>query len=287
LLLGGLAGLGAVVAGGYAVEEDWLPGRPLAYDVLGLNGEDGVVPEVAPGPVVYGTLRSAHVPGRAVGWGVVLPPGVAAQALPVVVALHALGGDETWAVDLGIDRFLAAAAADGVAPFAVVTVAGGTGYWHPHGGEDAGAMVVDDLLPAVTADRRFAGLDVATLGMIGWSMGGYGALRLAPLLGADRVRAVAAASPAIWSDPDDASSSGFDDAAEYEASSVVGEQDALRGIDVRIDCGKGDPFLHAVEDYVDGFDGGITVEIAAGGHDQGYWRRVLPDQLRFLGDALD
>jgi hypothetical protein len=24
----------------------------------------------------------------------------------------------------------------------------------------------------------------------------------------------------------------------------------------------------------------------AGGHDAGYWRRVLPDQLRFLGEAL-
>lgn len=289
-LVGGAAGVGALVLGGYAVEEDWVPGRVWASAHLGLNGADGTVPDVDPGPVAYGTLRSANMPGQQVGWGVVLPPGVMADALPVVIALHPLGVDERWAVDIGIDRFLAAAVADGVAPFAIVTVAGGTGYWHPHDGQDAGAVVVDDLLPAVTADRRFAGLDTGTLGLIGWSMGGYGVLRLAPLFGADRVRAVVAASPAIWSDAAEASSSGFDSPEEYDDYTVTGRQESLQGIDVRIDCGRGDPFLHDVEDYVDGFDGpdgAVTADFAAGGHDRGYWRRVLPDQLRFLGGALD
>jgi len=101
-----------------------------------------------------------------------------------------------------------------------------------------------------------------------------------------RSESVAAASPAMWSDPDEASTSGFADAAEYEEYSVLGHQAHLAGIDVRIDCGKGDPFLRSAEDYVDGFDGSVIAIFDAGGHDEGYWRRVLPGQLRFLGNAL-
>ena len=144
-------------------------------------------------------------------------------------------------------------------------------------------MVVEDLLPALPGSVP---LDLDRLALLGWSMGGYGALRLAPLFGSDRVRAVAAASPAIWSDADEASPEGFDDAAEYEEFSVSGHQDDLDGIDVRIECGEGDPFRYDVEDYADGFEVPVTVVFEAGGHDRGYWRRVLPDQLGFLGDAF-
>ena len=94
-----------------------------------------------------------------------------------MVCLHGLGGDHTTPVaQLGIDRFLAAAVADGVPRFAVATVDGGTTYWHPRPtGEDAGAMVLDELLPMLRAQ----GLRTHRLAFQGWSMGGYGALRLA------------------------------------------------------------------------------------------------------------
>jgi enterochelin esterase-like enzyme len=244
------------------------------------------VPDIDPGPVATGSFTTPNMPGRDVGWAVVLPPDVDARALPVVIALHPLGADHTWALDVGIDRFLASAVADGVDPFAIVTVDGGTGYFHQHDGEDAGAMVRNDLLPAITADPRFADLDRTRLGMIGWSMGGYGVLHLAPTLGEHGARAAAAASPAIWSDPDEASRSGFADTDEYDTYTVFGHQDSLDGAAVRIDCGKGDPFLHDVEDYVAGFDVPVEVHYAAGGHDRGYWRRILPDQLAFLGAHL-
>ena len=71
-------------------------------------------------------------------------------------------------------------------------------------------MVVDELLPLL-ADH---GLRTDAIGLMGWSMGGYGALRLAGLLGPGRVRVVVAASPALWSDPDDASASWFDSSEE-------------------------------------------------------------------------
>lgn len=275
-----------MVAAGYAVEHDVLPGRPWLRERLGLNGPDGVVPDVEPGPTRTGTLSSAAVPGTEVGWAVTAPPG-ATGVLPVVVALHALGGDHSWPLDLGIDRYLADAVAGGVAPFAVATVDGGTSYWHPHGGEDRGALVVDDLLPMLDGFRiGGARLTTERIGLIGWSMGGYGALRLGPVLGAPRVRAVVAVSPALWSDPEDARPSGFSDAAEYLEYSVLDRQADLDGIRVRVDCGRGDPFFRTAQDYVDGFDREIAGSWEAGGHDVGYWRRMLPAELAFLGAEL-
>ena len=117
-------------------------------------------------------------------------------------------------------------------------------------------------------------------------MGGYGALRLTGILGAPRVRAVAALSPALWTNPDDASSSGFADAAEYERYSVVGHQADLSGVPVRVDCGTDDPFYAADRAYVAGFDRPVTSTFQPGAHDAAYWTRMLPAQLAFVGAAL-
>lgn len=286
-LLGGAAG--AVVAAGAAgtgVQQGWVPGRPWVQAHLGLNGEPGAVPDVEPGPVTTGSFVSAARGGLETGWALLRPPG-GSGPLPLVVALHGLGADHATLIgpSFGLDRFLAAAVADGAAPYAIATVDGGTGYWHPRpSGEDASAMVVDELLPLLSSYD----VDTARIGLLGWSMGGYGALRLAGLLGSGRVAAVVAASPALWTDGEDASTSGFADAEEYDEFSVVGRQADLDGIPARIDCGTGDPFYRAVEDYVAGFpDGaGVTSTFEPGAHDTAYWRRMLPDQLAFLGRTL-
>ena len=57
---------------------------------------------------------------------------------------------------------------------------------------------------------------------------------------------------------------------------------------MRIDCGTGDPFYRDVQDYVDGFPpgAGVTSTFEPGAHDAAYWRRMLPDQLAFLGARL-
>jgi S-formylglutathione hydrolase FrmB len=141
-------------------------------------------------------------------------------------------------------------------------------------------MVVDELLPLVEKD----GLSVERIALMGWSMGGYGALRLGGLLGSDRVAAVGSLSAALWTDAGSASPSGFADAAEYEQYTVFGHQDDLDGIPVRLDCGTGDPFLGANRDYADGQP--FTTGFQPGGHDTGYWTRMLPDQLAFLGGHL-
>jgi enterochelin esterase-like enzyme len=287
LLLSGAAVGGVALAGvAVGVEQGVLPGRPTIQAHLGLNGAAGVVPDVAPGRVERGSFVSAYRPDVDTHWVIVRPPH-APRHLPVVVALHGLGQDAESIVgqSLYVDRYLAAAVADGVEPFAVAAVDGGTSYWHPRpDGEDAGAMVVDELLPLL--DEH--GLDVSRIGLMGWSMGGYGALRLGGRLGPDRVSAVVASSPAIWSNAEDASRSGFADSAEYERFTVVGQQDDLDGIAVRIDCGTGDPFYRDVQDYAESFpsSAGLVSTFEPGAHDAAYWRRMLPAQLAFLGTGV-
>lgn len=280
--------MAAVGVGVVAVETDVLPGRPQLHSALGLNGPDGVIPTDSPGEVVYGSFDSAARGGIETGYAVAYPPGGRTD-IPLVVCLHMLGGDHSTAfgASMRVDRFLAAAVDDGVPPFAIATVDGGRSYWHERpSGEDAGAMVTDEFLPLL-ADRGF---NTDRIGLLGWSMGGYGSLRLGGLLGPERVSAISVAAPAIWVNSEDASPSGFDSAEEYDDVTVFGRSPDLRGIPIRIDCGRGDPFRGGTEAYADelaaaGVD--AVVKFQRGGHDRGFWRRVLPDQLAFLGNHLE
>jgi hypothetical protein len=285
-LIGGGVVAAGLVAAGAGVEQGLLPGRPFVQAHLGLNGEDGVIPDVEPGPELEDSFTSAARGGVEVGWSLILPPGGDQATLPLVVALHWLGVDHRSLTggELGLDRYLAQHVRDGGAPFAIAAPDGGTGYWHPHDGDDAGAMVTDELLPIL----QQRGYDTTRIGLLGWSMGGYGALRLGGLRGFEATTAVVASSPALWSDPDDASSSGFADAGEYKTYSVFHDQGRLAGIPVRVDVGTGDPFYRDVQDYVGGFPdpSDVTSSFEPGGHTPGYWRRMLPAQLDFLGQAF-
>jgi pimeloyl-ACP methyl ester carboxylesterase len=250
----------------------------LAAGLSGCSAESGA----AAAGVVTEThsFTSAARGGRRTAWSIVRPA-QAADPLPIVVALHGLGQDHSILRSLGA---AAALAASGHA-FAVVAPDGGTSYWHPHRGEDAGAMVTDELLPRL-ADLGLRAAPTDRIGLLGWSMGGYGALRLAARLGPSRVVAVAAVSPALWTDPASASRSGFDDAADYRRNSIMGRQHELDGIEVRVDCGFADPFANAVRVYRDGFTRRPSGGFSFGNHDRAYWRRVLPADLAFLGRAV-
>jgi S-formylglutathione hydrolase FrmB len=286
-------GVAASVAGIAAVaglQSGVIPGRARVHDVLGLTGPDGVVPDVPAGPVESGSFESF---GRrtTVGYSVIYPHGYSdTAALPVVLVLHGRGGDHTSAVnDLGIDRYLTAAVQAGTAPFALATVDGGRDtYWHRRAdGHDPGYMLNQELLPLL-ADR---GLRTQRYGVLGWSMGGYGALLFAALDYWQRmVRperkavAVGALSPALWRRFEDSAPGAFDGVEDFELSSVFGRRSGFRDVAVRIDCGRDDPFAEAA--------GELRTELRAlggtqlGAHTPGYWRRMLPDQLRFLGAKL-
>jgi len=243
--------------------------------------------------VVTGVLQSRARRADS-GWVVVYPPGIdptrpvlpAGGRVPVVVALHGYGSDQTVLQRLGLDVALGAATAAGAAPFALAAIAGGDTYWHPRrDGTDAAAMVTEEFLPAL-AEHGLAAGPQYQVGLLGWSMGGYGALRLAELLGPGRVRAVAAASPALWRAPGDTPAGAFDDAEDYHHNDVFAHRSALKGISVRIDCGLGDPFLVATRSFVSGVQPPPAGGFGPGGHDDAYWATLAVPQIAFLGSAL-
>lgn len=130
------------------------------------------------GTSASGTFTSRYRHGRRTGWIVLYPPKHDRGALPVLVALHGRGGHHTDAYrSLHLDRYLADAVNAGTRPFAIASVDGDDHeYWHPRAGSDPAAMITDEFLPLL-ANR---GLSVARIAILGWSMGGYGALYLGP-----------------------------------------------------------------------------------------------------------
>jgi enterochelin esterase-like enzyme len=278
-----LTGL-AVGAGTVGVEERLLPGRSWLYAHLGLNGRDGQLPDIKAGPVISGSFVSRRRLGARCGWSIGYPPG-GQRNLPVLVVLHGRGGSHSSAFgnDLGLQYYLAQQVAAGKRPFAIASVDGGDSYWHHRrSGEDSAAMVTDELLPVLHA----RGLDTARIGLLGWSMGGYGALLLAGRLGPDRVSVCVAESPALWLHPGDTAPGAFDDPADYQANTVFGQQARLERIAVRVDCGQGDGFLPAAQHYLRGFARRPAGGFQPGGHTLGYWRRLAPDQLAFVAEHL-
>lgn len=284
--LTGVALLGVGAAGAaVAVDRGALPGRSWLYRHLGPQGTPGVVPDVLPGRTLSGSLVSKARMGARCGWTVAYPPG-GADKVPVVVVLHGRGFDHESAFDpeqLGLDRFLKVEVQRGMRPFALASVDGGDTYWHGRdSGEDAGAMVLEEFVPLLGE----LGLAVGRIGLLGWSMGGYGALSLAGRRGRDRVAGVGAMSPALWHDFDDTAPGAFDGEDDFAAATVFGRERELDGIPLRIDCGEGDPFYAATRDYVEELADPPAGGFEPGGHDLGYWRHVAPAQLRFLAHAF-
>jgi dienelactone hydrolase len=232
-----------------------------------------------------GSLTSTAMKGAAVGWTIAYPPGHGPDdRLPVVVTLHGRGATHATAFStLHLDRVLAEVVAAGVPPFAVASVDGGDhGYWHRRAdGTDPGAMVVDEFVPLL----RDHGLDTGRLGLHGWSMGGYGALLLVGL-GRIPVRAVAVASPALFSAAGVTPPGAFDDAEDFAAHDVFDHPEWLDGVPLRVDCGQSDPFFDATRAYVRRLARRPVSSFGPGRHDPAYWGKVAPAELRFLGSTL-
>lgn len=76
-----------------------------------------------------GSFVSAARAGKMTNWAIARPPGQT-QALRPVIALHGLGGSASAVMDGGVEQGLAQAVNAGLPPFAVVSVDGGSSYWH-------------------------------------------------------------------------------------------------------------------------------------------------------------
>jgi S-formylglutathione hydrolase FrmB len=224
-----------------------------------------------------GSFISAARGGRNTRWIIARPPGQTGP-LRTVIALHGLDSDAASVMSLGVEDALAKLPATGKPSIAVVSVDGGNGYWRPRAsGEDSGAMVLNELIPMLASK----GLDTSQVAFMGWSMGGYGAMRLYSRFGAGRTFAVCAISPALyltyWGAPPDA----FDSLDDFRKNSTVNAAE-LTSIPLRVDCGTGDGFYVATREFVNQLPRPPAGGFAAGGHDATYWREQLPGELAWL-----
>lgn len=279
LTAGGVAALGVVGVGAAQPSV-----RRFAVDLV--DPEPAAPePRSAAGPHASGVLSSA-ARGREVHWRVAYPPGHdVGDALPVALVLHGRGGNERSAFDeLHLDGYLVDVVADGARPFALAAIDGGDhGYWHRRAdGDDPGGMLLDEFVPLLAG----RGLVTSTIGLFGWSMGGYGALLLAETAGPERISAVAADSPALWASFGASADGAFDGAADFAAHDVMARADRLAGMPIRIACGDRDPFHGAVRTFARDVPDLAGTDFSTGGHTDTFWRRTAPEQLRFLASGL-
>jgi S-formylglutathione hydrolase FrmB len=223
--------------------------------------------------------------GVQVGYQVILPPGRAAAGLPVCLVLHGRGDDHRAAVNLlHLDKALATVTKGGAPPIALVAVDGGDHtYWHRRAdGDDPQKMLLEELLPRLAA----AGMKTTRFALFGWSMGAYGALLLAEVVGRSRVAFVAADSPALWLTGGETPLGAFDDAEDFARHNVFAGRPKLAGIPVRIMCGQSDTFLPDTREFAKGVPDLVAADYPKGGHDPSLWRSTAVAQLTPLAHAL-
>jgi S-formylglutathione hydrolase FrmB len=290
-------GLGASVivgaAGAYALDIVFQPRTSHATAVPTAGTQVPLAPAAPPAPLepapstqpaptmVTGSFVSAARGGISTNWAIARPPGQT-RALRPVIALHGKGSDASTVMAGGVEQGLAQAVNAGLPPFAVVAVDGGGSYWHKRAsGEDAGAMVLNELIPLLDTQS----LDTSRVAFMGWSMGGYGALLLGGRLGPARTAAICAVSPALWMSSGAAAPGAFDGADDFSANSVFG-MPALASIPIRVDCGDSDPFYDATKQFIAQLPNPPAGGFSPGGHNGEFWSSQLPAELTWMAPLL-
>jgi pimeloyl-ACP methyl ester carboxylesterase len=281
----------AAVTGVDLVAHGVLPGQHLLDELDGACDAPSTHNVFAPlGPSESGTFASA-ARRRDVAYTVAYPSGhQRGDELALVVMLHGFGaGSKQRHAFSGMSPAQAASVlVDGapVGPFAVATVDGGNGYWNPHPGDDPMAMVVDEFVPML--QRRGLGRASGSLGLMGTSMGGYGALAIAER-NPGFASAVAAVSPAIFTSYHDAiavNPGSFANERAFAAGDVITHASALAGVPVRVASGNADPFHDGVEAFARVAPPSTSVAFSTGCHDGRFFSSQMAPSLAFLGAQL-
>jgi enterochelin esterase-like enzyme len=229
-------------------------------------------------PVTVQRMRSA-ARGTDVDLVLITPEGVPASGLPVCLALHGRGARARTFLELGVPEALTAAVRAGTPPFAVAAL-DGDHYWVDVGSGDDPQRMLTDEVPGWLTDRDLRPASA----VFGISMGGFGALRFARAH--QHVKAVATASAALFvSWPDARSRKVFSGEANWRAEEPLLHTEELRPAGLGVWCGESDPFLGADRKLAKA----VSPEVARfspGGHKDEYWRGILPEVLKFVGQRL-
>lgn len=254
VLAGVGAGAAALAVGGFALRSRG-------------DGEfPGPVPEAPVGDERVERRRS-EARGKDVDFYTAVPAGHGdGKGLPVCLILHGASATAAEYDDFGFGRFLTDAVQRGARPFVLAGATGGVLRWEPSGNDDPRAMVHDEL-PAWCRERAF---DTTRIALWGWSMGGYGVLRLAEVH-PGFARAVAAFSPAC-----------------SRGDAVFQQTAKLRGTPVGLWCGRQDSLFDTVTALEKALpEAKAAGEYASGRHTRRYWNRCTPSAFDFLAAQLN
>ena len=288
-----VAGGGGAVIAAFGVVElvhaGALPGKGLLDRLDGACSVPGPAETyAASGPTLTGSFFS-RARNRTVGYTLAYPPGHRpGSRIPLVLYLYGDGGDHTSTLG-GISpaRALAGRARSGaLAPMAIGVVDGGSLYWNAHPGDDPMRMLTDEFIPL--CQRRELGTGPRGIGVLGISMGGYGAL-LAAEQHPELISAVAAISPAIWTSYEQAhavNGAAFVDAAAFADNDVITHASRLSRIPLRIASGTSDPFHSGVIALSRHLPATAHLEISSGCHDTAYFAEQQLPSLQFLAQRL-
>jgi S-formylglutathione hydrolase FrmB len=268
-------GIGTLGAGSAAV---WTGARgdgPLSRGILGVAAG-------GPAAVEVGTHRMhSAARGRDVDLVTMVPTGTSAERLPVCLVLHGRRQNARGMLELGLPRFLEAAARSGGPTFALAAVDGGDSYWVARTPRDDPQAMLRTELPGWLSGLGLRAGGGAPRAVLGISMGCFGALVYARGRLGPGVPTVAVLSPALFrSWPDARSVHAFAGRSAWASTEPLLNPTAVPRLGVW--CGREDPFYLSARQLAAATPG-VRARFGHGGHTDQYWRTVLPDALGFIG----
>ncbi|MEU4802730.1 alpha/beta hydrolase-fold protein [Actinosynnema sp. NPDC023587] len=280
-VLGALGATGLAVTGVAAALNGNAPGGEALRHVLGVAGP---VP-AGKRPVVRVDRVYSRYRRREVDLLTILPPGLPTGTVPMSVLLHGLHGSARYAAVGGMSEALVAAVGRrSVPPYGFVAVDGGDNYWHENSpGDDPMAMLLEEV-PRWLAERSYGPVVACT----GVSMGGFGALVYARRRAErrDPLKAVAAVSPGLllnW--PDMAKRRVFANQEEWASVDPLKHVDDLGPTPVGVWVGDHDRFIQGTREFIAAAKPAVA-SVTPGGHDDVFYRKIVPDVIRFLGKRV-
>lgn len=261
------------------------------------------------------TLQSGIL-NKPVSYAVLLPPEYeySADSFPVVYLLHGFGDNETAWVQGGNIRFYADQYATQTGPVIYVMPKGFNSYWvnKYNGNYPYMNMLADELVPWIDAKFRTI-LQPDSRAVMGYSMGGYGALIL-PAKNPDVFRTAVVLSMSFRTDQQYLNEpqsvfdyqwgpvfGGFGTTGEARLTDYFREYSpfhffgnpgdpALSGQNYFIDCGDDEESLSETNGSLHSLlsDLGIRHEyrMKNGAHTWNYWHNALPEAFRYIGYAF-
>lgn len=229
-------------------------------------------------PVTTDTKLSTHGRAREVDVVFIRPAGIPAGPIPVCVALHhKLGGARSF-LDYGVADMLTELARYTSAPFAIAAVDGGN--WVGDKYDNPLRMLTEDL-PGWLDYHDLASTPFAAVGI---GEGGVGALNHARTT--PGIRAVAAISPTLYEDwVYAADSKDYENRAQWEAKEPLRHTAEFSGRKIGLWCGTSDNvFLDTTKELARRV--GAKGNWGPGAHDEAYWKKALPEALKFVGEQL-